>query len=175
MTAISDRDQLSYIAAQAADARVNVELETEGMTLNIGPQHPATHGTLRIVAKLDGEQVIAADPIMGYMHRGYEKLTEVRTFPQVTTLINPSSKAFVANQAGKVFDMRDGMNDKGQMTLQAPTTQGLFLYADPPARYLVNTAALDGADATYSLKGCAVNSHDTPSSFSDWASSVTPS
>ena len=88
MTAISDRDQLSYIAAQAADARVNVEIETEGMTLNIGPQHPATHGTLRIVAKLDGEQVIAADPIMGYMHRGYEKLAEVRTYPQVTTLIN---------------------------------------------------------------------------------------
>ena len=44
---------------QAADARVNVELETEGMTLNIGPQHPATHGTLRIVVKLDGEQVVA--------------------------------------------------------------------------------------------------------------------
>ncbi len=88
MTAISDREQLAYIAAQAADARVNVELETEGMTLNIGPQHPATHGTLRIVAKLDGEQVIAVDPIMGYMHRGYEKLAEVRTYPQVTTLIN---------------------------------------------------------------------------------------
>jgi NADH-quinone oxidoreductase subunit D len=88
MTAISDRRQLAYIAAQAADARVNVELEAEGMTLNIGPQHPATHGTLRIVARLDGEQVIEADPVMGYMHRGYEKLAEVRTYPQVTTLIN---------------------------------------------------------------------------------------
>ncbi|MEQ8843103.1 MAG: NADH-quinone oxidoreductase subunit D 1 [Acidimicrobiales bacterium] len=88
MTDVTDRQQLNYIAAQAADARVNLELETEGMTLNIGPQHPATHGTLRIVAKLDGEQVIAADPVMGYMHRGYEKLTEVRTYPQVTTLIN---------------------------------------------------------------------------------------
>ena len=88
MTAISDRRQLAYIAAQAADARVNVELETEGMTLNIGPQHPATHGTLRIVARLDGEQVLDAEPIMGYMHRGYEKLAEVRTYPQVTTLIN---------------------------------------------------------------------------------------
>ena len=88
MTAVSNRRQLNYIAAQAADARVNLEIETEGMTLNIGPQHPATHGTLRIVAKLDGEQVIAADPIMGYMHRGYEKLSEVRTYPQVTTLIN---------------------------------------------------------------------------------------
>jgi NADH-quinone oxidoreductase subunit D len=88
VTDITDRQQLTYIAAQAADARLNLELETEGMTLNIGPQHPATHGTLRIVAKLDGEQVIAADPVMGYMHRGYEKLTEVRTYPQVTTLIN---------------------------------------------------------------------------------------
>ncbi|QGG93818.1 NADH-quinone oxidoreductase subunit D 1 [Actinomarinicola tropica] len=88
MTAISERRQLAYMAAQAADARVNVELETEGMTLNMGPQHPATHGTLRIVAKLDGEQVVSADPIMGYMHRGYEKLTEVRTYPQVTTLVN---------------------------------------------------------------------------------------
>jgi NADH-quinone oxidoreductase subunit D len=85
---LGDRQQLSYIAAQAADARLNVELETEGMTLNIGPQHPATHGTLRIIARLDGEQVVWAEPSAGYMHRGYEKLTEVRTYPQVTTLIN---------------------------------------------------------------------------------------
>ena len=49
VTAVTERQQLPYIAGQAADARVNVELETEGMTLNIGPQHPATHGTLRIV------------------------------------------------------------------------------------------------------------------------------
>ena len=85
---LGDRAQLSYIASQAADARLNVELETEGMTLNIGPQHPATHGTLRIIARLDGEQVLWAEPSCGYMHRGYEKLTEVRTFPQVTTLVN---------------------------------------------------------------------------------------
>ncbi len=88
MTMLTDRQQLAYIAGQAADARLNVELETEGMTLNIGPQHPATHGTLRIICRLDGEQVVWAEPSCGYMHRGYEKLTEVRTFPQVTTLIN---------------------------------------------------------------------------------------
>ena len=58
------------------------------MTLNIGPQHPATHGTLRIIVRLDGEQVVWAEPSAGYMHRGYEKLTEVRTYPQVTTLVN---------------------------------------------------------------------------------------
>jgi NADH-quinone oxidoreductase subunit D len=88
MSLLGDRQQLAYIASQAADARVNVELETEGMTLNIGPQHPATHGALRIIARLDGEQVIWAEPSAGYMHRGYEKLTEVRTYPQVTSLVN---------------------------------------------------------------------------------------
>jgi NADH-quinone oxidoreductase subunit D len=89
VTAITERQQLAYAESQAAEVRVNVELETdEGMTLNIGPQHPATHGTLRIIAKLDGEQVVWADVAPGYMHRGYEKLTEVRTYPQVTTLIN---------------------------------------------------------------------------------------
>ncbi|MDQ3756611.1 MAG: NADH-quinone oxidoreductase subunit D 1 [Actinomycetota bacterium] len=88
MTMTTDWKQAAYVAGQAADARVNVELETEGMTLNLGPQHPATHGTLRIVARLDGEQVVWAEPVCGYMHRGYEKLCEVRTYPQVTTLVN---------------------------------------------------------------------------------------
>ncbi len=88
MTAVTDQQRLAYIGAQAADVRLNVELQTEEMTLNLGPQHPATHGTLRLVAHLDGEQVVSADVVCGYMHRGYEKLTEVRTYPQITTLIN---------------------------------------------------------------------------------------
>jgi NADH-quinone oxidoreductase subunit D len=71
-----------------AGAAVNVELDTGDMVLSMGPQHPATHGTLRLVVRLDGERVLAADPVIGYMHRGYEKLTEFRTYPQVTTLVN---------------------------------------------------------------------------------------
>ena len=71
-----------------AEAQVNVELDTGDMILNLGPQHPATHGTLRLVVRLDGERVVSADPIIGYMHRGYEKLTEYRTYPQITTLVN---------------------------------------------------------------------------------------
>ncbi len=71
-----------------AEAQMNVELDTGDMILNLGPQHPATHGTLRLVVRLDGERVIAADPVVGYMHRGYEKLTEFRTYPQITTLVN---------------------------------------------------------------------------------------
>jgi len=88
MTTIGERQQAAYVAAQAADARLQVELQTEQMTLNLGPQHPATHGTLRIVARLDGEQVVQADVVCGYMHRGYEKLAEVRNYPQITTLVN---------------------------------------------------------------------------------------
>jgi NADH-quinone oxidoreductase subunit D len=86
---ITEHQQSAYIAGQAAEGRINIELETEeGMVLNLGPQHPATHGTLRVIARLDGEMVVEADVAAGYMHRGYEKLTEVRTYPQVTTLIN---------------------------------------------------------------------------------------
>ncbi|HEX4867668.1 MAG TPA: NADH-quinone oxidoreductase subunit D 1 [Acidimicrobiales bacterium] len=89
MTLLTDAQQLAFANAQAADGRVNVELETDdGMTLNMGPQHPATHGTLRLIARLDGEQVVSADVACGYMHRGYEKLCEVRSYPQVTTLVN---------------------------------------------------------------------------------------
>ena len=88
MTAVSDPRSVADLAAEANDNRVNLDFETEGMTLNIGPQHPATHGTLRIIVRLDGEQVVWAEPSAGYMHRGYEKLTEVRTFPQVTALVN---------------------------------------------------------------------------------------
>ena len=71
-----------------SDAAVSVELQTEDMTLNIGPQHPSTHGVLRLVAKVDGERVSQVDPVIGYMHRGYEKLAEVRTYPQITALVN---------------------------------------------------------------------------------------
>jgi len=83
-----DTHQEAFVQKHLADARINVELQTDDMILNIGPQHPATHGTLRLVVKLDGERVVAADPVIGYMHRGYEKLTEFRTYPQITTLIN---------------------------------------------------------------------------------------
>jgi NADH-quinone oxidoreductase subunit D len=58
------------------------------MTLNIGPQHPSTHGVLRLVAKVDGERCHDVQPVIGYMHRGYEKLAEVRTYPQITTIVN---------------------------------------------------------------------------------------
>ncbi len=67
---------------------MSVELQTPDMTLNIGPQHPSTHGVLRLIAKVDGERVTSVEPVIGYMHRGYEKLSEVRTYLQMTALVN---------------------------------------------------------------------------------------
>jgi NADH-quinone oxidoreductase subunit D len=63
-------------------------LATADMVLNIGPQHPATHGVLRLRIVLEGERIVSADPVIGYMHRGAEKLFEVRDYRQITVLAN---------------------------------------------------------------------------------------
>jgi NADH-quinone oxidoreductase subunit D len=60
--------------------------ETSLMTINMGPQHPATHGVLRLLLELDGEVVVKAVPHIGYLHRGLEKLAESMTYPQALTL-----------------------------------------------------------------------------------------
>ncbi|MHB8708850.1 MAG: NADH dehydrogenase (quinone) subunit D [Desulfuromonadales bacterium] len=58
----------------------------ETMTINMGPQHPSTHGVLRLVLELDGEIVVKATPHVGFLHRGVEKLSEHRTYHQVLPL-----------------------------------------------------------------------------------------
>ncbi len=63
-------------------------LVTADMVLNVGPQHPATHGVLRLRLVIDGERIISAEPIVGYMHRGAEKLFEVRDYRQIMVLAN---------------------------------------------------------------------------------------
>ncbi len=54
--------------------------ERKYMTINMGPQHPATHGVLRLLLELDGEYIVKATPIIGYLHRGVEKLAEEQTY-----------------------------------------------------------------------------------------------
>ncbi len=58
-------------------------LEASTLNLNLGPSHPATHGTLRITVDLDGETIVKADLEIGYLHRGIEKLGENRTYHQI--------------------------------------------------------------------------------------------
>lgn len=61
-------------------------LKTEPFILNVGPQHPSTHGVFRMRVTLDGEVVVDLEPVIGYLHRGIEKLAESRTYTQVIPL-----------------------------------------------------------------------------------------
>jgi NADH-quinone oxidoreductase subunit D len=63
------------------------EIRTEVMTVNMGPQHPSTHGVLRLVLELDGETVLSASPTIGYLHTGIEKTTEQKKWQQVVPLV----------------------------------------------------------------------------------------
>jgi len=56
---------------------------TEHVILNMGPQHPSTHGVLRLELELEGEVIVGCRPIIGYLHRGIEKMAEARTYPQI--------------------------------------------------------------------------------------------
>src|SRR6266550_6645412 len=66
---------------------VDPGLREETMIINMGPQHPSTHGVLRMVLELDGEYVISARPVLGYLHTGIEKNTEYRTRQQGVTFV----------------------------------------------------------------------------------------
>jgi NADH-quinone oxidoreductase subunit D len=73
-------------AAPLGIAEPEDELHGEHMLINIGPQHPATHGVLRLVIELDGERVVRVIPHIGYLHSGFEKLGEYRFYNQIIPL-----------------------------------------------------------------------------------------
>ncbi|HEY9659093.1 MAG TPA: NADPH-quinone oxidoreductase, partial [Allocoleopsis sp.] len=56
-----------------------IETKTEPMVINMGPHHPSMHGVLRLIVTLDGEDVVDCEPVIGYLHRGMEKIAENRT------------------------------------------------------------------------------------------------
>ena len=94
---ITEQPQLGGTAFQSADGtgvgiivrdKADQELQTADMTLNVGPQHPATHGVLRVLVTLDGERIESAEPVIGYMHRSFEKLAEYRDYRQIIALVN---------------------------------------------------------------------------------------
>jgi NADH-quinone oxidoreductase subunit D len=81
----SDRVQAD-VDERRVDERTG-ELRQETMIINMGPQHPSTHGVLRLLLELDGETVIRCTPIIGYLHTGIEKNTEYRTWMQGVTYV----------------------------------------------------------------------------------------
>jgi NADH-quinone oxidoreductase subunit D len=66
------------------------EFATEHLIVNMGPQHPSTHGVLHVLLELDGEEIVAAEASLGYLHRGIEKLAEHRRYHQIGTLLDRS-------------------------------------------------------------------------------------
>ncbi|MGO9704369.1 MAG: NADH-quinone oxidoreductase subunit D, partial [Limisphaerales bacterium] len=76
---IEFKEPAAQTAAAAEELR---DMQGEKMVLNMGPSHPATHGVLRIVLELDGEIITRAEPDVGYLHRGDEKIAENMTYTQ---------------------------------------------------------------------------------------------
>lgn len=97
----------------------NSRIATKEMTLSMGPQHPATHGVLRLVLDLDGETVVKCTPYVGYLHRGVEKLAEHRNYFQIMPLTDRLDYiSSMANNIGycvaveKLFEIE--VPDRGQ-------------------------------------------------------------
>lgn len=62
--------------------------ETREIMVNMGPQHPSTHGVLRLILELEGETVLRATPVLGYLHRSFEKICEGWTYPQIAPFVD---------------------------------------------------------------------------------------
>src|SRR5258707_6760614 len=77
---------MPLVAAKTIEELAQAEARDYLWTLNFGPQHPATHATLRIVLKLDGERVVDAIPDIGYLHSGFEKIGEHLDYNQYVTV-----------------------------------------------------------------------------------------
>jgi NADH-quinone oxidoreductase subunit D len=114
-------DRLIRDSSDVAQAAAGGRLATEEMILNVGPQHPATHGVFRLLATLDGEKLVAAEPIIGYMHRGYEKLVEQRDYRQITNLVSR-------------MDWLSGINNELPLALAVETL--MEIEVPPRAQYL---------------------------------------
>jgi NADH-quinone oxidoreductase subunit D len=181
-------------AAPPADALSHEEeLPTEPMRINLGPSHPATHGTVRIVAELDGEIMKKADVEVGFLHRGFEKSAEHSTWTQVlpytdrlnyvSPLLNnvgyvmavekligitdPERSKYIRVIAGELSRMCDHLTCVGAMSLElggfAPFLYGL------EARELLwdRVAELTGARMTTSFTRVGGVANDLPPGFPD--------
>src|SRR5574341_1206730 len=78
---LEDHHKSPILAAlEDQDTTVTLDALENEMVLNMGPQHPATHGVLRLLVRLDGETIVSCVPDLGYLHRGYEKIAENCTY-----------------------------------------------------------------------------------------------
>jgi len=119
---------------------------TETMMLNMGPQHPATHGVLRIVLHLDGETVVKAVPHIGYLHRGIEKLCEHITYQQCLPYTDRMDYiASICNNIGYILAVEKLLGIEDEIPQRAKTTEVILFELGRIESHLVGigTNALD--------------------------------
>lgn len=99
--------------SKTVEKEINSSEGEDFLELNLGPQHPSTHGVLRVKLKLDGERVVSAEPIIGYLHTGVEKECETRTYSQVFTLVDrldylsgPSEEQVFASTVERLMEIQ---------------------------------------------------------------------
>jgi NADH-quinone oxidoreductase subunit C/D len=107
----ADDDRLLYAALERGCTAAPGGLQTECLTINLGPQHPSTHGVFRVAALLDGETVVNLKPVMGYLHRCHEKIGERNTFNgNIPFTDRLDSLAPLSNNFGYVLAVEHLMN-----------------------------------------------------------------
>lgn len=119
---------------------------TETMMLNMGPQHPATHGVLRIVLHLDGEMVVKAVPYIGYLHRGIEKLCEHITYQQCLPYTDRMDYlASICNNIGYILAVEKLLGIEDEIPERAKTAEVILFELGRIESHLVGigTNALD--------------------------------
>jgi NADH dehydrogenase I D subunit len=122
------------------------------MIINMGPQHPATHGVLRVVVELAGERIVNAAPDIGYLHSGFEKIAEHRTYQQFATY--PSRMDYVAgmsNDLGFILAVEKLLD--AQIPPRAQVIRVILLELQRLAAYLIwlGTQTLDLSGTIHAL------------------------
>src|SRR3954464_4991755 len=94
-------------------------LDANELVLNMGPQHPSTHGVLRVILKLDGEKVLGTDCVIGYLHRGVEKIAENRTYAMFNPYVDRMDyTAAVSNGLGYCLAVEKLLNTEAPARAQ---------------------------------------------------------
>jgi NADH-quinone oxidoreductase subunit D len=138
-------ERVEFISAEA-DYNSETGIRTETMILNMGPQHPATHGVLRVVLYLDGETVVEAVPYIGYLHRGIEKLCENITYQQCLPYTDRMDYlASICNNIGFILTVEKLLGIEDAIPERAKTAEVILFELGRIESHLVGigTSALD--------------------------------
>lgn len=138
-------ERVEFISEQSVINR-DTGLREETMMLNMGPQHPATHGVLRVVLYLDGETVVKAVPYIGYLHRGIEKLCEHITYQQCLPYTDRMDYlAAICNNIGFVLAVEKLLGIEDEIPERAKTAEVIMFELGRIESHLVGigTNALD--------------------------------